>query len=98
VDAAEDKILADLAHNAAALQSLMYTSGPKGKRQVEELCKDTDTGTDTDTNTGTPNFVGSVADEVCKKQTLCHGRPVLARNLCQARAQAGEVTYLTAFS
>ena len=37
---AEDRILADLAHNASALQSLMYTSGPKGKRIVDkEVCK-----------------------------------------------------------
>lgn len=37
---AEDRILADLAHNASALQSLMYTNGPKGKRIVDkEVCK-----------------------------------------------------------
>ena len=37
---AEDRILADLAHNASALQSLMYTNGPKGKRVVDkEVCK-----------------------------------------------------------
>ena len=37
---AEDRILADLAHNASALQSLMYTAGPKGKRLVDkEVCK-----------------------------------------------------------
>lgn len=37
---AEDRILADLAHNASALQSLMYTDGPKGKRVVDkEVCK-----------------------------------------------------------
>jgi hypothetical protein len=37
---AEDRILADLAHNASALQSLMYTSGPNGKRVVDkEVCK-----------------------------------------------------------
>jgi len=39
-NSAEDRILADLAHNASALQSLMYTSGPKGKRVVDkEVCK-----------------------------------------------------------
>jgi hypothetical protein len=37
---AEDRILADLAHNASALQSLMYTAGTKGKREVDkEICK-----------------------------------------------------------
>jgi len=37
---AEDRILADLAHNACALQSLMYTAGTKGKREVDkEICK-----------------------------------------------------------
>ena len=37
---AEDRILADLAHNASALQSLMYTNGPKGKRVVDkDVCK-----------------------------------------------------------
>ena len=37
---AEDRILADLAHNASALQSLMYTSGAKGKRSIDkEVCK-----------------------------------------------------------
>jgi hypothetical protein len=36
----EDRILADLAHNASALQSLMYTSGTKGKRSIDkEVCK-----------------------------------------------------------
>ena len=33
---AEDRILADLAHNASALQSLMYTSGAKGKRSIDK--------------------------------------------------------------
>ena len=37
---AEDRILADLAHNASALQSLMSASGPIGKRLVDkEVCK-----------------------------------------------------------
>ena len=40
VNSAEDRILADLAHNASALQSLMYTHGAKGKRSIDkEVCK-----------------------------------------------------------
>ena len=32
--------MADLAHNASALQSLMYTAGTKGKREVDkEICR-----------------------------------------------------------
>jgi hypothetical protein len=39
-ESAEDRILADLAHNASALQSLMYTAGPKGKRMVDkDVCR-----------------------------------------------------------